>query len=124
MAIVIIAPADITAPRRAIHPAFLYGADQLLQYVNTFVESTMQINGSILRRSPLSLPSPTLFAINGNPVVLVFFFVRRRVIDINAIWLYGRPAERPVVGQSWWKDNDMQIDHVQTYVIAIDTCMV
>ena len=73
---------------------------------------------------PHSLPSPTLFAINGNPVVLVFFFVRRRVIDINAIWLYGRPAERPVVGQSWWKDNDMQIDHVQTYVITIDTCII
>ena len=35
--------------------------------------------------------------INGNPV-LMFFFVRRRVIDINAIWLpnsIGRPAGRP-----------------------------
>ena len=34
--------------------------------------------------------------INGNPV-LMFFFVRRRVIDINAIWLpnsIGRPAGR------------------------------
>ena len=69
----------------------------------------------------------------------MFFFVRRRVIDINAIWLpnstgrsAGRPAGaaarlpskptcRPYDTTDWWKDNDMQIDHVQTYVIAIDT---
>ena len=70
----------------------------------------------------------------------MFFFVRRRVIDINAIWLPNstsrpaglgardcrrgcpsKPACRPYDTTDWWKDNDMQIDHVQTYVIAIDT---
>ena len=95
-----------------------YLEDQLFQYVNTFVESTMQINGGVIL--PLLFHSLAILlqlsSINGNPVTAVpflFELISQKVIDINATDVtaaFTNDAKR--------KDNDMQIAHVQTYVIA------
>ena len=89
--------------------------------MNSFAESTMQING---RSNPCSISRT-----NCSPCIITSreskrtFFVRlllyTAVIDINASSYIAPPLLLPLSTLES-QDNDMQIDHVQTYVIAID----
>ena len=90
--------------------------------VNSFAESTMQINGrcSIPARYPGPIvPPASLLARESKRTFFVRLLLYTAVIDINASSYIAPPLLLPLSTLES-QDNDMQIDHVQTYVIAID----